>query len=608
MDPILQLYEAMKGALASGHSVEDVNKEIARRGFTVNGGPATFADLSNRANEIQSDRGRGPITPGTVLGAASHAATLGADKYILGAMGAVNPADAQALGVDPNLAAGERYSGTRDAVQRRYEDQRARHPGVTALTELGTGLLTTPALGGPSKTLLGALGKGAAVGAGYGAVSGFMDAPPGERLQRTATGAGLGALLAAPFAAGGHALSMLSPEIRAGNRLATAVDAEGGPRAVRAEAQRSIDAGRGNVNPVGSLGPYLRSEAEFAATRDPGVYARNRDRMVGRQMDETDRLTRDVSDAFGTPQVGREALAAGRKADFDPVYEALNKSAGRIEDPRVENILARPVVKSAYQEAINTGIIGDQVESLPSFGQLKELQDVLFSIARSLENSPGGNKRRMAALYDAAHEIESVLETNVPDFRAIQSAYREASRPINVIDLARLEEARAGRASPALDRASREDRRALMRAFGSSTKYRAFMRAVEQERQLADFNSQVFGGSATARRLETPSGIQPEDLAHTVVHPAMGGARVAGHALGKAARAATAREMAPALFGPSADIDRILSGIVNRRSSKIAQLGQVQFPAAGGILAGALIDNPDDYERDINGYLVPKRR
>lgn len=613
MDPILQLYEAMKSALASGHSLDDVNKEIARRGFSINGSPATFTDLSNRANEIMNDRSAGPITAKGMLGAASHAATLGADKYILGGMAAMNPADAAALtGHAPAPQKGlfdrAAYRESRDSVRSKYEDYRARHPGNTAATEIATGLVTTPMVGGPAKTFWGSLLHGMGTGAAYGGVSGFMDAPEGEGLKRGAEGAGMGALLSLPFAAAGHALpNALSPEARAQNRLQGAVEAEGGPDAVRAAAQRTIDAGRGNVNPIGSLGPYLRGESEYAATRSPSVFAKNRTPMISRQMDETDRLTRDVSGIFGTPDVGAEALKASRRAEFDPVYEALNKSAGRIEDKRVANILSRPVVKTAYQEAINTGVIADQVESLPSFGQLNELRESLFSKARQLESTPGGDKRRMAALYDAAREVESILEDNVPEFRALQSAYRESSRPLNVIDLARLEEARAGRASPAIDRASREDRRALMRAFGSSSKYRAFMRAVAQERQLADFNAQTFGGSATARRLEGTSEMQPEDLARAAVHPALGVAHSVGGSLGKGIRDATARRMAPSLFAPSADVDRILADIMRRRASKLSRLGQTVLPAAGGLLAGSLINNPDDYERDLNGYLVPRK-
>lgn len=592
MDPILELYNSMKAALASGHSMEDINKEIARRGFTINGNPASFVDLSNRAQQVLDETSRGSRgTPGEIASTAASALTLGFGPKIA----------AGALSLVPGQGT---YREALDRIRAPIESLRHRRPGVAASLDVGTGLATLPLIPGPARarSFLDAIKQGIGTGAAYGAVSGAGNAEPGHELGGALKGGAIGGAVALPFAAGARALSMLSPEFRAGNRLETAINAEGGPEAVRTAAGRTIAAGRGNVNPVGSLGPFLRSESEFAATRDPAVYARNRDRMIGRQMDETGRLTRDVSDIFGSPSVGREALAAERKAQFDPVYEALNKTSGRIEDPRIANLLARPVVKAAYQEAINTGVIADQVESLPSFGQLNELRESLFSKARQLESTPGGDKRRMAALYDAAREVESVLEDRVPEFRALQSAYRESSRPINVIDLARLEEARAGRASPALDRASREDRRALLRAFGSSDKYRTFMRSVEQERQLADFNSQTFGGSATARRLETPSGIQPEDVAHTLVHPTYGGARVAGHALGKSARAATARAMAPSLFAPSSDVDRILAAILGRRTSRLAQLG----PAAGGLLTGQLINNPDDYERDINGNLVPR--
>lgn len=596
MDPILKLYEAMKAALQSGHSVEEVNQEIARRGFTINGNPATFVDLSNRAQQVLDEQSRGSRgTPGEIASTAASALTLGVGPKVA----------AGALSLFPGQGT---YREALDRIRAPIESLRHRRPGVSASLEVGTGLATLPLIPGPARarSLMDALKQGVGTGAAYGAVSGAGNAEPGEELAGALKGGAVGSAVALPFAVASRAIpSLMSAKTRAANRLESAIAAEGGPDAVRAAAGRSIAAGRGNVNPIGSLGPYLRGESEFAATRSPSVFGKFRAPMVSRQSDEADRLLRDVSGAFGEQSVGREALAANRRAQFDPVYEALNKTAGKIEDPRIPNILARPVVKTAYQEAINTGVIADQVESLPSFGQLNELRESLYSKARQLEATPGGDKRRMAALYDAAREVESVLEDNVDEFRALQNAYRESSRPINVIDLARLETAKAGRVSPALDRASREDRRALLRAFGSSDKYKQFMNAVEQERQLAEFNAQAFGGSATARRLEGTPEMRPEDVAHAVAYPVQGATNAAGRALGRSSRDATARAMAPALFAPSRDIDRVLAALANR--SRMGEwIGQRAFPASGGLLGSFLMNG--DQETDINGYPLPRNR
>lgn len=575
MDPIVELYQAMKNALASGHSMQSVEDEIARRGFTLNGNRASFTDLANRANEVMSDQARGPVTLKGVLSSITHGATLGLDKYMIGDATAQMEGPGsfmQRAGMwtgNPPVDA-DRSRAVRDSVRQTYEDFRARHPGVSLASEIGGSFALPPYGLSAAKSFPAALGRASAIGGVTGAISGAADAPDSsdalDRLKRAGIFGAGGALLSLPFAAAGHVLpNILSAQSRGNARLVNAIDASGGPDAIRAAAAKTAAAGRADVNPIGSLSPYLQGEAEYAATRSPSVYAQYRKPMLRAQSDEADRLIDDVSGIFGEPVAGDEALRAQRRAQFDPVYEALNKSTGRIEDPRVANLLSRPVVRQAYQEAVNTGIIADKVESLPSFGQLNELRETLFSMARSLEESPGGNKRRMAALYDAAREAESILEDNSDDFRALQNAYREASRPINVIDLARLETARRGRVSPALDRAGRADRAALLDAFGSQAKYDDFMSRVEQERNLGDFNAQVFGGSKTVRAGNLEAGMQPEDLAKVAYHPAYGASRAVGHAIGGPFRDATGRAMAPSLFGPVSGLDDVLEKILGRR-------------------------------------------
>jgi hypothetical protein len=91
MDPTIKLYQAMRAALRDGHTMDEVNREIARRGFQINGVPGTFDDLSNRFTQIMDAKRRGPVTLSNILGSMSHAATLGADKFLFGASEGFQP-------------------------------------------------------------------------------------------------------------------------------------------------------------------------------------------------------------------------------------------------------------------------------------------------------------------------------------------------------------------------------------------------------------------------------------------------------------------------------------------------------------------------------------
>jgi hypothetical protein len=570
MDEIIKLYEAMQRAKADGYSDAEINAELQRRGF-----PGDFGTLAQQAGQHAEDLARGSRgSPTELASTAANGLTFGLGPKIA----------ARAVSLIPGQGG---YGEVLQRINEPIESLRARRPGVAAATEIGAGLATTPFLpgGGTSKTFLGALGRGAGTGALYGALSGAGHADPGEEMAGLAKGGLFGAAVGLPFGV----LSGLGRLAGPGRRLASAVEAEGEDH-IRQSAADAIATGRGKVVPVGALGPYLQSESEYAATRSPGVYGKYRGAMLRRQAGEADRLTRDVSRAFGKSEVGSEALAGARSEEFDPLYAALDKSAGRIEDPRLANILSRPTVAPVMDEAIKTGMLSDVVESLPSFRQLNELRQVLLAKANSLMSTPGGDKSRMAALFQTAHDLESVIEDNVPEFRALQSAYREASRPINIIELARLEAASQGRASPALDRASKEARTSLLRAFGSSRKYRDFMLAVDQERKLAGFTNQVFGGSPTARRMlgEGPA-IAPEDVASTAARGTAVSApwalsRLASAAIPKVMRERTARAMAPLLFAPSSDIERVLAEIARRNApGKLQFLGQTFAPAAAGL-------------------------
>lgn len=559
---------------------------------------------------LQADRGislddferQTKVSPANVGRAAGMGATLGFLDEAAGAIsatkGLVPPALLPALPLVSQItrllspAANERYLAARNSVREPYESFRGAHPVVSGASEVAGGMLLP---GGAARTaatsgggLLRAGLQAGRSGAVAGGLAGAGYAPELEDVpMQSVVGAAGGGLLGLGLGVGGQAATNA---VRGGaaSRLDRAIQAGGGEDALRRSASEATEAGRGRVQPVGALSPYLRGEAEFAATRSPSVFGQYGPKTARARAGDAERLIRDVTDITGAPAVGREGLVAARQQQFGPVYRALEESATPLSPEHTKDVLGilqRPYVKNAYQEAVNEGLLAGENAAQPGFKALNNLRQHLRS---SQERAfTAGDGARGAAFRQAADDLEGLLENAVPEFRAVQNAYRDASRPVNIIDLARLETARQGRASPALDRASRELRRDLLQAFGSSEKYRAFMKRVAQEGDLAQFNAQVFGNSATARRQLSDMGVQPEDVVQAATQPSGIVSQIAGRVVPSAVRERAARQMAPMLFAPANQIDDVIQRLRALRTKQSAgPFVRGTVPVAGGLLFG----------------------
>lgn len=563
---VKRLQRLIADALANGYSRKEISAQLeADRGFTL-------ADFERRT----------AVSPRNVARSGAMGATLGfADEL---------------AGLGEMMASGKGYGDTdayrrgRDPVRRDYGTFRAAHPVVSTGAEMVGGLLPTlPAAGATvaAPSLLGAAARGGAVGAGTGAVAGTgyaetMADVPGDAAQSAALGGVLGALLS-----GGSQAALQMSRGTAGQRLERAIEAGGGEDVLRRSARDVTAAGRGRT-PIGALSPYLRGEAEFAATRSPAVYGKQQPRLAQMRSGDAERLIRDVTELTDAPAVGREGLVAARQEAFGPVYDAIAKKTGPITDRRVMDILRRPYIGNAFQEAVNEGLVSAQQVAQPGFAALNNLRQHLRGVQERAFTA--GDGARGAAFRKAADDLEAVLEDAVPEFKAVQRAYRDASRPINIIDLARLETARQGRASPALDAASRDLRRDLLREFGSPEKYRAFMRRVAMEGELAQFNQQVLGGSQTARRLESTMGVQPEDVAGAVMRPTSLVDRAIQRVVPRAVHERRARQVAPFVFAPASQFDEALRALrdLGAKQSVGPVLGG-QAPSLMGLLSGSAL-------------------
>lgn len=565
--PLTALLAQVQAALRNGYTREEISAALERdKGITLDRLESTTR-----------------VTPKNVLNMVAQGSTLGAADEIIARMRNLSSERAP-------------YRETRDAIRERNDIFREAHPVVATGSEVAGGLLGAglPAAGTvrTAPGLLRAAGRGAAVGGVTGAVAGAGYAPEMSDVPGGMVRGGVGGGLLGAFLSGGGEGLLQLRRGRSGTRLQNAIDAGGGESALRRAAGEAVEAGRGRVNPVGSLSPYLRGEAEFAATRSPAVFGKYGPRTAQARSGDAERLIRDVSDITGTPSViGREALVAQRAQQFGPVYEALAATAKPLEGEHAQRflgILNRPYVKRAYQEAVDEGLLQGVAEGQPGFRALNNLRQHMRSAQEKAFSADDG--ARGAAFRQAADDLESLLEDAVPEFRAVQSAYRDASRPVNIIDLARLETSRQGRASPALDQASRELRSDLLNAFGSGEKYRAFMQRVAKEGELAQFNAQVFGNSATGRRLLQDQGVQAEDLVGAVTQPSGIPSRVGRFltdATGVTERAA--RDMAPMLFAPSSAIDDVIRQLrALQRKQSGGPFTRGVLPLAGGLLSGQM--------------------
>ena len=553
--------------------------------------------LRQAANKVQQHEARAaagretPVTPGRLARAAAQGLMFGfAPEYL------------SLLERTSGRMTPEQAAEFQASEESEYERFRGAHPLASfgaeiaggAAFPLGVAARATRAVGG-------SLLRGLTTGAAIGALSGAGHAEPGTRLAGAAQGGVLGGLFGLPLGLVSGITANLAPPQAAARRIERAISAGGGAARAEQAAREATRLGYGRIMPTGALTPQLTVETELAAARAPGTFAGREVGIARRRAGAEERLGRAVSAITGARAVGLKALKTAREKRVGPLYRALDAGENRfyrtsetgeriVDDERLTQLLSRPKVRQEYKRAIETGLIGGDLIEQPSFSALKELQEHLGDAADQAFSA--GSGARGTALRRAASELDDLLEEMFPDYRAVQVAYREASRPINIIEMARLETAGAGRAAGALQRGSRELRRNLMRQFGSGDRYREFMRRVAEEDRLARFHQEVFKGAPTARRIlgDEPMGAEEVIEAGTraaAVSPLWAGGRLLGSLGRRAVRESTARAEAPYLFTPASDFEALMRALRRtRRPGAVQTAGQFVLPGIIGQLGG----------------------
>lgn len=420
-----------------------------------------------------------PGTPPTDLLDANSGVRALIRSGIQGATG--NFAD-EILGKLPAFLGGGK--GPEEEMRLRDELFRAQHPLIDASARGGgaaaVGLLAPEV---KAATLLGGIGKGAAIGMGSTALAGAGAGEDAQsrlvnatNLPNLAVSGLLGGLI--PAVTGG-AQYVAGQGTGATARLARAVQQSGGAAALQAKNAEFANAGLGDVTTLGDLSDPLRAASKYAVQnseeaampRIRATQARNAS-TPQRMMDKL----REVLPQFGTdpnaPAAQDALIQATRQwasgpegygglrsenptvantifpgakgsAEYEQAkaivesakslgvggsaLQSLQAKADALASPTnaFTGILKQPKVIDALRRAKIAGYIGETPEpgDVPSFEKMFQLKQDVQDAADKAITAGGGKSQLGFNLKEAAKLIDEHLKANVPDYAAVSAEY-----------------------------------------------------------------------------------------------------------------------------------------------------------------------------------------
>lgn len=348
-----------------------------------------------------------------------------------------------------------------------YPDQYNRGKlGGAVLTGAATAAATAPLATG--MTLLGTMGRGAALGFGEGFAWGTGGAEGADKLpagaRQGAINAGIG--FAAPLAVAGGARVVragddlvrgalgFGNEARAGRSVLAAADDAGRPvPALADDVARAAREGQPDFRLMDALGiPGQRKASGVVRSGGPGA-----DELANflrqRQMDAPDRMGGFVDDAFGTGGTTaaqtREALTAQRTQTADAMYSQARQNAQPVD---VRNAVA--VIDQRIAGMQGSNITGDGIDAklaqfrrrlmadpAPSGTLSVELSDFdrVLGVKQDVQDAIGaavrsGRNNEARELGKLVRELDAALETSSDAYRFANDNFRDASRVIDAVD------------------------------------------------------------------------------------------------------------------------------------------------------------------------------
>jgi len=352
----------------------------------------------------------------------------------------------------------------------------AAEPGLTTVGNIAgatlPALASAPLAGGAG--LLGTMGRGGAIGAVEGGLQGAGNADGQDVLGQTIKGAaiGAGAGIAAPaLVAGGAALkngvmdpvtgvfdSMMS---RASNSKANRAVSKALSSSGKTE-QEIVDAltragreGQPEFRLMDALGVAGQRQASGVARAGGDAGREITEFLQSRQLDQGDRVSGFIDDAFGTKGTTaaqtREGLTTARGAAADTAYAAARGNAAPVD---VQGALG--VIDARIGGMSGSGIAGDSIDGkLSSYrsrlagdgaglgngvtgAELSDFDRVL-GVKQSIQDDIGaavraGRNNEARELTKLANELDAALEASSDGYRAANDGFREASRVIGAVD------------------------------------------------------------------------------------------------------------------------------------------------------------------------------
>lgn len=413
-----------------------------------------------KANGVNSNAGLSRLMlQGMTLG--------GADEVLNGLMTPFEMIKRKTL--DPRE--GYRYVKARENMD--LEEGRKEAGVLAPIAEIGGGVasgaglarmgVTAANLLRPAPGILARTGAATADAAGFGGVSGALEAEDGKRLEGAGKGVLIGGAVGAgsvPVAAAARAVAApiasnirarVNPEGVAQSQLARAVaENPNTPAQLAGDVRQAAAEGQGVYTLADALGnPGQRMLS--TVTRAPGPGRTDAVEFLdARQAGQGRRVAQALAEGFDSPMTAAQtqaSLTTARDTAADAAYGAARNNAGPVDVSRVlanidstltpgVNRIATPGSQIA-NDSIETALEGfrnrltDGRSTLTDFTALQRLRGDLSDAVNSAQRAGQGNRARM--LGGVMRELDAAMETASTGFRDANRNFAQGSRNIEAV-------------------------------------------------------------------------------------------------------------------------------------------------------------------------------
>lgn len=418
-------------------------------GVTVD--PAAVDDLQTRA--------------GVAARGALDAGMFGLSDELMGVFGAIDPQSS--------------YDVARDEARLQMALDQADFPGSRLTGQIGGGVASGLALGGPLDDMLRAfpalrgsglgarVGRGAAAGAIEGGAYGFGSGEGvDERFMQTLQYGGLGAGVGAAVPVAGEAANMavlrplggalgIGNDRRAANTVLRAMeDAGATPQQIQDALRNAAAEGQGAFNVADVLGISGRRALAGATTQPGRARVLAEATLDQRQGNQTGRLAQFVEEAMDARNTRAQQEAAARvergaagnlnygaarsgaqPVDVRNVLQTIDDRIGPMSSTTIEGDSVDATLDGIRRRLAGTvDVNGQQLPAeLSDFNRLSSLYGELSDLEQVARRSGANN--RASAIRSVREQLGASLEDASPEWRTANANFAAASRVVDAAEL-----------------------------------------------------------------------------------------------------------------------------------------------------------------------------